>query len=193
MLLVGSVRCLSPGFGHSQGRVTGDRFEQLLHQHLFPSPPPSQRSTLYLEALFSLSPRPCIVTTSSEGKKLENKCTSANSPPTFWFGALTTLGLYFSFVWKVPFLSVSFLSSPVSSSCPHIIHDAPKGLCWSLHFFPGTLPHHPLHTPVTKVCPVISQVIKNGACTTNVLTETRAQDSAPLALTSVWLKVQEHF
>lgn len=70
----------------------------------------------------------------------------------------------------------------------------PKGsadLCTSVL---GHSPPPPFaHTSDQSVSSDLTEDLKNGACTMNVLTETRAQDSAPLALTSVWLKVQEHF
>lgn len=53
-------------------------------------------------------------------------------------------------------------------------------LCWDTS--PTTLC---THTSDQSVSSDLTEDIKNGACTVNVLTETRAQDSAPLALTSV--------
>lgn len=98
----------------------------------------------------------CIVTTSFEGKKLDYKCTRIYHPPS-GLGAVS-LGVLFLFVRR-PFFHQSPSSGP-SRVLPALLslYDPPKGLSWSLHFFPGTPHHHhPLHTPVTKVCPVISQ------------------------------------
>lgn len=70
----------------------------------------------------------------------------------------------------------------------------PKGLADLCTSFLGHSPPPPFaHTSDQSVSSDFTEDIKNGACTANVLTETRAQDSAPLALTSVWLTVQEHF
>lgn len=71
----------------------------------------------------------------------------------------------------------------------------PKGflLIAALLSWDSTPPPPFAHTSDQSVSSDLTEVIKNGACTTNVLTETRAQDSAPLALTSVWFQVQEHF
>lgn len=127
------------------------RFEELLHKYPF-SPILKTNLISVKKPILVLT---CIMTTSFEGKKLDNKCTHSHHHLLIW--ALSTLGFYFCL--EAPFPSVSFLWSLMSSSALISLYSPPKGLNWSLHFFPGTLPHHhhPLHTPVTKVCPVISQ------------------------------------
>lgn len=65
----------------------------------------------------------------------------------------------------------------------------PKGfadLCTSFRDTPPPPAPTPFaHTSDQSVSSDLTEDIQNGACTVNVLTETRAQDSAPLALTSV--------
>lgn len=80
----------------------------------------------------------CIVTTSFEGKKLDYKCTHIHHPPSD-LGAVD-LGVVFLFVWR-PLFHQSPSSCP-SGVLPALIslYNPPKGLSWSLHFFPGTLP-----------------------------------------------------
>lgn len=94
--------------------------------------------------------------------------------------------------WDFTCLEISFSISPLIHQKFFLtlsLCDPPKGL-----LLISALLFWDTHSPTTILCTRTSdqsvsgdltEDIKNGACTANVLTETRAQDSAPLALTSV--------
>lgn len=97
----------------------------------------------------------CIVTTSFVGKKLDYKCTCIHHPSSD-LGALN-LGILFLFggpfsISLLPLIPHKFFLLLYLSTI------LPKGFADLCTSFLGHSPHqYPLHTPVTKVCPVISQ------------------------------------
>lgn len=115
------------------------------------------------------------------------------SPPTFWFGRCQPWD--FISVWR-PLFHQSHSSDP--SWVLLLLYPStvlPKGLTDLCTSFLGHSPPPPpfAHTSDQSVSSDFTEDIKNGACTANVLTETRAQDSAPLALTSVWRRCRNIF
>lgn len=106
------------------------------------------------------------------------------SPLAFWFWLCWPWDLI-SVCLETSFPSVSFLWPLKSSSCPYPSTILPKGfadLCTSS--LGHSLPYHHLctHTRDQSVSSDLTEDIKHGACTTNVLTETRAQGSCTLGL-----------
>lgn len=136
----------------------------------------------------------CIVTTSFEGKKLDYRCMYVHHSPSD-FGYVD-LGIWFLFVWR-PLFHQSPSSDP-SRVLPALIplQSSQRALLISALLPWGTQSPTTTfaHTPVTKVCPVISQKTSKMVPAPRMCSQRHVhKDPAPLALTSVWLKVQERF